>query len=318
MPQNNTAFAAAADFLERHSRFAIVSHARTDGDDLGSILALCSVIGGRGKHAVPIALGGVPPTLKFLPGQQDVVEVFDESDFDAIILSGCSQPARTGIPAIEKSTLPMLNIDHHPDNKMYGEVNLVDHTKSSVAELVFDFIRSMDEVVTPDISKALLTGIFTDTGSFMHSNTTSDALGAAAELMSTGARTDQIHSFTYKGKDLGAMKAWALAMENARIDLDNRIVISALSAEEMESIGTIPDDTFEGFTNFLSSVPEVRFAVFMRQDGEYIKGSIRSEEQGGFNVSKLAKLFGGGGHTQASGFTVKGKIVRTGDGWRIE
>lgn len=314
---NQEAFAAAKAFLLSHERFFLASHARTDGDDLGSVLAMVEVLKSMGKHAVPAAVGGVPPSLKFLPGQHAVIDNFHDDNFDAIILSGCSSPERTGMDEVIKSTLPVLNIDHHPDNSLYGAVNVVDPTKSSVAELVYDFIKFLGQPVTPEISKDLLTGIFTDTGSFIHSNTSAETLKVAGELVEGGARTDSIHASTYT-KDLSSMKAWAIAMENTKVDEKNKIVLSVLSGEDIGNIGDVNDDTFGGFVNFLQTVPNTKLAIFIYQDGEYVKGSIRSDTDRGFNVSKLAKFFGGGGHVLASGFSVKGKVVKTEKGWKIE
>jgi phosphoesterase RecJ-like protein len=171
--------------------------------------------------------------------------------------------------------------------------------------------------MTQKIAKSLLTGMFTDTGSFMHSNTSESTLKAAGEMVSVGARTDKIHSFTYN-KDISSLRAWALAMENTKIDEENKLVFSILTEEDINKIGELPDDAFTGFINFLQSVPECRVSMFMYQDGEYIKGSLRSEEDKNFNVSKLAKFFGGGGHKLASGFRVKGKVIKIDNGWRIE
>jgi len=314
---NEESFAQAKIFIENHSKFVLLSHARTDGDDLGSILALTETLKSYGKTGIPVAVGGVPPSLKFLHGQNNVLDHFPEGEFDAIILSGCGDINRTGIPDLEKKGLPILNIDHHPDNKKYGAVNVVDATKSSVAELVYDFIKFLGTPITQEIAKSLLTGIFTDTGSFMHSNTTESTLKAAGEMVGIGARTDKIYSFTYN-KDISSLKAWALAMENTKIDEENKLVFSILTEEDIQKIRELPDDAFTGFINFLQSVPECRVSMFMYQDGEYIKGSLRSEEDKNFNVSKLAKFFGGGGHKLASGFRVKGKVIKTENGWRIE
>jgi phosphoesterase RecJ-like protein len=100
--------------------------------------------------------------------------------------------------------------------------------------------------------------------------------------------------------------------------MEYQIILSVLSEEDMERIGEVTDETFLGFVNFLQSVPNIRMALFMRQDGEYIKGSLRSEADKNFNVSKLAHFFGGGGHVLASGFRVKGTIVKTNNGWNIQ
>jgi phosphoesterase RecJ-like protein len=107
-------------------------------------------------------------------------------------------------------------------------------------------------------------------------------------------------------------------MENTKVDEKNKIVLSVLSDEDIKKIGDVNDDTFGGFVNFLQTVPNTKLAIFIYQDGDYVKGSIRSDTDRGFNVSKLAKFFGGGGHVLASGFRVKGKVTKTEKGWKIE
>jgi bifunctional oligoribonuclease and PAP phosphatase NrnA len=317
--KNSELFKLSESFIISHHRFLMASHARTDGDDCGSMLAVLQVLDRMGKQGVPLAKGGVPDALKFLPDHQRVLESVPEGEeFDAIILFGCGKKERTGIPELINSHLPILNIDHHPDNQMYGSVNLVDSSKSSVAELVLDFIKFLKVEINSDISKCLLTGIFTDTGSFMHANTQASTLQAAAELMQHGARVDKIHNHTYKSKDLKILKAWALALENTFVDPVHHVAISALTSEDLKQLDDLPLDAFGGFTETLNTIPGTKFAIFLRQDGEVIKGSIRSEEHKKVDVSYLARLLGGGGHKLAAGFEVKGKIVRHGNGWKIE
>ena len=317
--KNSELFKTSESFIISHQRFLMATHPRTDGDDCGSMLAMLQVLESMDKYAIPMANGGVPASLQFLPAHLRVVEEVPKGEiFDAIILFGCSTKERPQIQSLENLDLPILNIDHHHDNKRYGTINLVDEHKSSVAELVFDFCKYLHISITPEIAKCLLTGIFTDTGSFMHSNTKASTLRAAAELMQYGARIEKIYAHTYQSKDIRALKAWARALENTIVDPTHHIVISALTSEEMEEIGPIPEDTFGGLTETLNAIPGTKFAVFLRQEGDTIKGSIRSEEHKKVDVSYLARLFGGGGHKLASGFSVKGKIVKHSNGWRIE
>ena len=317
--KNSEIFKISESFIMSHHRFLLASHARTDGDDCGSMLAMVQYLDSLGKQAAPMALGGVPGSLQFLPEHQRVLEdVPKGEEFDAVILFGCNTKERTKIPALIESSLPVLNIDHHKDNKLYGSVNLVDGSKSSVAELVFEFLKFVKAKITSEIARCLLTGIFTDTGSFMHSNTEASTLKAAAELMSYGARIEKIHHHTYKSKDLKSLKAWALALENTFVDPIHHIAISALTSEDMEKLGPIPEDTFNGFTETLNTIPGTKFAIFIKQEGDMIKGSLRSEEHKKVDVSYLAHLLGGGGHKLAAGFSVKGKIVKHGKSWKID
>jgi bifunctional oligoribonuclease and PAP phosphatase NrnA len=317
--QSNEVFDKAKSFLETHHNFLLASHARTDGDDLGSMLAITKYLQSMGKKATPAALGGVPESLKFLPLQQMVIEEIPNDNYDAIILFGCNKKERTGINAIVNAPLPVLNIDHHPDNQNFGDVNMIDATKSSVAEFVYDFLVYLKAPIDTDIAKCLLTGILTDTGSFMHSNTQPSTLMAAAELMKHGARIDKIHEFTYKSKDPRTMKAWARAIENTRVDTKNRIAISVMTEEDLKEIGDVDNDAFGGFVETLNKIPGTRFAVFLRQDGDIVKGSMRSEERKETDVAELARILGGGGHKLAAGFEVKGKIRKQADGsWKVE
>ena len=318
----NQEFEKTKTFLEQHNNFLLATHAHTDGDDCGSMLALVDYLKNIGKTATPVAVGGVPPILKFLPGQHEVLKDLPldaDKKFDAVILFGCSNKGRTELAGLETLKLPVLNIDHHPDNGMYGDVNLVDREKSSVAELIYDLFKYLGAELNAGIAKCLLTGILTDTGSFMHSNTSAATLNAAGELMKYGARVDKIFNFTYSNKDLPSIQAWAKALENTKIDPNNKIAICVLSEEDMQSIGPISEDAFDGFVDTLNTIPDTRFSIFVRQDGDYIRGSIRSEEYKKIDVAKIAKaIAGGGGHKLAAGFKVKGRLQKQPDGsWKI-
>jgi phosphoesterase RecJ-like protein len=314
----NNDFEAAKQLIDQSQRILLTTHERTDGDDLGSVLALANHLQKTGKNVTLAIKGGVPEQLQYLPLQDWVQEDVEHMNFDLLIISGCSKIDRCGNPTIINSTLPILNIDHHPDNTQYGTVNLVQADKSSVAELVFDFFKYCNWTITPGIATCLLTGIFTDTGSFMHSNTQESTLQAAAELMKKGARTATVARYTYKGKSVEGLKAWGKALENAYYDRDQKIIYSIITEQELVELGNPPMDYFEGLVETLNKVPEAKFALFLKQDGDMIKGSLRSDPHKGIDVKKIAHLFGGGGHMWASGFSVAGKLVRDAEGkWQI-
>lgn len=317
-------FSDAQSFLAHHEKFVLASHAHTDGDDLGSMLALYELLMQAGKQAVPVALGGVPASLRFLPNQSAVLEGVPGQflDADAVVLFGCYAPHRTEVAWIvgaARAGIPVLNVDHHHDNSRYGEVALVDEEKSSVAEVVYDFFVSMGTAINANIAKCLLTGMLTDTGSFMHANTKASTLNAAGQLMKSGARVDSIRNLMVSGRDVKSLRAWGRALENTTINTVNQAAVCALTAEDLADLEPLPEDVFVGFVDTLNTIPDVKFALFARQDGEHIKGSIRSDEFKNVDVFKIAQLFGGGGHRLASGFKVKGRLVKLGAGtWRVE
>jgi len=315
---NTENFEQAKQLISASQRILFTTHERTDGDDLGSVLALANHLQKTGKNVTLAIKGGVPEQLQYLPLHEWVQEDLTHADFDLLIISGCSTLERCGLSTIINSRLPILNVDHHPDNTMYGDVNVVQADKSSVAELVYDFFQYCHWPVTPGIATCLLTGIFTDTGSFMHSNTQGSTLTAAADLMRKGARTATVARHTYKGKNVEGLKAWGKALENAYYDPDQKIIYSIITEEELEELGNPPLDYFEGLVETLNKVPEAKFALFLKQDGDVIKGSLRSDPHKGTDVKKIAHLFGGGGHTWASGFSLAGKLVRDDQGkWQV-
>ena len=311
-------FPQAKQLLEQASSILLTTHERTDGDDLGSALALAHHLKNSGKRVAVVVSGGVPQQLKYLPMAELVSETVPDWEFNALLISGCSVRDRVKHEGILALNVPTINLDHHPDNKMYGDVNVVDHTKSSVAELTYDFFKFAEWKITHEIALCLLTGIVTDTGIFMHSNTQASTLAAAAELMTKGARVSTVTKNTYEGKDLASLKAWSKALGNAHYDSEKQMIYSIITSEELDDLGNPPLSAFEGIVETLNKVPEAKFAMFLKQDNDVIKGSLRSEEHKGIDVQAIAQSLGGGGHKLAAGFSLLGTLARDSRGkWEV-
>lgn len=320
-------FKQATNLINESQNILLTMHERMDGDDGGALLAMGARLEKMGKQITYAIKKGVAPNLAFLPGAKKIKDDIEQTNFDLVVTFGCSTLSRTGSTKIlnlsaeggsaSGGKLPILNIDHHPDNSNFGEVNMVDSKKSSVAELIYDFFLWNKWTITKDIATCLLTGIITDTGSFMHSNTQSSTLKAAAELMLKGAHSHKIVKHTYKNKSPEILKAWGQAMENSYYDNKNKIFFSVITEKDLRG-QELPISAFEGFVETLNTIPEAKFAMFLRQDGDIIKGSLRSDSFKNIDVSKIAKIFGGGGHKLASGFSVAGKLTKDETGkWKI-
>lgn len=317
-------FPEAKQLLEQASSILLTTHERTDGDDLGSVLALANYLRKIGKTVSIVVSGGVPAQLEYLPMSVEVSEVLPTNEngqvvqYDLLVISGCSVRKRVNHEQILSLDIPTINLDHHPDNQMYGTVNVVDHTKSSVAELTYDFFKFANWEIGHEVAICLLTGIVTDTGIFMHSNTQASTLAAAAELMTKGARVSTVTKHTYEGKDLLSLKAWSKALANAHYDPKQQMIYSIITTEELEALGNPPLSSFEGIVETLNKVPEAKFAMFLKQDEDRIKGSLRSEEYKGVDVQAIAQSLGGGGHKLAAGFTLWGTLARDSRGkWEV-
>lgn len=312
-------FESAKQLLEQASSILFTTHERTDGDDLGSVLALANHFKSVGKKVAVVVTAGVPKGLNYLPMSEIVTETLPEGEsFDLLLISGCSVKKRVNHEQIEGLKIPTINLDHHPDNQMYGDVNVVDSTKSSVAELTYDFFKYCGWEISYESAVCLLTGIVTDTGIFMHSNTEASTLAAAADLMTKGARVSTVTKHTYESKDIKSLKAWAKALGNAHYDPEKRMIYSVITAQELEALGNPPVSAFEGLVETLNKVPEAKFAMFLKQDAGVIKGSLRSETHKGVDVQAIAKSLGGGGHKLAAGFSILGTLARDTRGkWEV-
>ena len=311
-------FNEAKNLIDKSNRILLTMHERMDGDDGGSVLALAKHLGKTGKTVTCAIKQGVPKALEFLPGSHLIQDDIAHNNFDLVIACGCSNKQRCGSQKIMALTAPIINIDHHPDNENFGAVNIVDPKKSSVAELVYDFFTYHNWLIDKDIATCLLTGIITDTGSFQHSNTQESTLKTAGELMRKGALIDTIIHHTHKNKDAKTLKAWGKAISNLRYDPKRKIIYSVMTAKDLEELENLPANAFEGLAETLNTYPDAKFALVLRQEGEIIKGSLRTDPFKHTDVAQIAKAFGGGGHKMAAGFSVAGKLVRDEQGrWRV-
>lgn len=314
----NQAFSQAKDAIDQAQNILFTTHERTDGDDLGSVLALALHAKSQNKKVTVSIIGGVPSRLEFMPMADEVHSDLPGRDFDLLIVSGCSNLARMNNPDIESLGLPTINFDHHPDNQNYASINVVDSAKSSVAELVYDFFKFCEWEISSQVATCLLTGIITDTGLFMHSNTGAETLEAAGKLMEHGARITQVTKHTFDSADIEHLKAWGAGLENSYFNPENKIIYSVLTQETLKQLGNPELANFEGLVETLNKVPEAKYAMLLKEEDGRIKGSLRSDPFKGVDVKEIAHTFGGGGHKWAAGFTLVGKLVKSGGKWQVE
>jgi phosphoesterase RecJ-like protein len=160
-------------------------------------------------------------------------------------------------------------------------------------------------------------GILSDTGVFQHSNTTPRIMEIASHLMKKGAPVSKIVQTTFSNKNICTLKLWGRAFDRAKINSRNGMIVSVLTEKDMEECSATTEDIAQ-VASILNTVPGTKFSLILSERGDgLVKGSLRSEEYKGVDVSKIAAQFGGGGHKLASGFEVKGRIQETERGWEI-
>jgi phosphoesterase RecJ-like protein len=312
--------------IEGAERIALISHVHPDGDAVGSLVGMHLGLTQLGKEVHACLVDGVPQIFRFLVGTDAVTQELPEiGEVDLCIILDTQDSARTGLlPEIHTfaEAGKLGNIDHHPkgDLARLAQAFYRDTDSASCAELCYQTLSRLGVKFTPDISTALLTGMYTDTGGFQFDNTTNQTLELSAELMRRGGRLQKIASNISHHKSVPALKLMGIAMERIKVSLDGRCCYSVLTYKDLRDCKASPEDV-EGIIGAINSLPETQFCLLLMEliPGE-LRGSVRTSDGHTTNVSKIAKLLGGGGHPKASGFTLNNLQIK-GDaqsGWRIE
>ena len=294
-------------------KFFIAGHLNPDGDSLGCTLTMTSLLERLGKTVYAYAAPAVGNDLKFLPGLSKIhVGVLPEKpDFDTVILLECSDRQRGGdLESVLKPAKTLVNIDHHLVSDAYGHVNHIDSGASSTAEIIFQLFEASGEenlLPTPDEATCLYTGLVTDTGRFVHSNTTSEALRVASALVALGADIQQINQVIYFTKSYIELKLLGRALEKMEMRFDNKYSQIILTHRDFASFGATPAQT-QGIVSQPTMIPGVEVSALIKEEPDKVSVNLRS--RGSVDVSKIAQTFGGGGHARASGFKVTDKTVQ--------
>jgi len=301
------------EVLGQARRIILVAHKKPDGDAIGSALAMHNMLRSQGKETIPICIDSIPQEFSFLPGAEEFKQKL-EGSFDLVIGVDC---ASLDMVAFEDLNI-IVNIDHHPTNNSYGSINIIEPELSSTAEVLYNLFIKLGWVIDKTVATSLLTGIFTDTGSFQYPSTSPRTLEIAADLMKKGAYLPKIVQYTYQTKSLPTLRAWGKALSKVEINKFLEMAVSAISFEDLKKINAKLED-LSGVVSIINTVPDIRVALLLTQiDETHVKGSLRSTQNAGVDVAKMAEQFGGGGHKLAAGFTVKGKLVKTENGWEIK
>jgi len=293
--------------IKKRSAFVMVSHVKPDGDTLGAGLALGIALKRMGKRVHYFQQDPVPRNLRFLPDSDEVArDIPADLPADALWVFGdMSDTGRAGeyLPVLERANI--LDIDHHLGNTHFGALNYVIPTECSTGTCVVRLLREMNVKIDRDIATCILTTIMTDTGGFMHSNTTPEVLNLSSELMLAGADKEEITEEIFANKRFAAIKLLGRALEEARIEHDGRYCWSYVDQEMLKQCAADGEDT-EEIIGHLRSVEGVEAAaLFKSYDGD-IRVSLRSS--GRINVQAAAARLGGGGHFRASGLTFVGSL----------
>ncbi len=284
----------------------IATHVDPDGDAIGSTLALAMVLDRLGIQASCYCQDSVPRIYRFLAGADRIKrELKDFPHFDAAFVLDSSDLSRVGGLDVRALADKIINIDHHPDNTQFGDVNCVKRS-SCVGELIYDLAGLFKIKVDKPMADCLYTSIITDTGNFRYDNTSVKTFLIAAELIKAGVSTHELTTRIYDNKSVQAVRIAGIALANAKFSDDRRVGWAVVTEEIMTEVGAKSEDVV-GIVDAIRSIEGVEVAIFFREEKGKVKINFRSKDR--VNVSELAKRFGGGGHVKAAGAVVSGPIA---------
>jgi phosphoesterase RecJ-like protein len=294
--------------LRGNERFLVTSHENPDGDALGSLLGAHLVLTALGKDSLMVLTGQAP-----LPAEYRFLRLVERGllreppadQADRVLLAvDCANETRIADPSLLEKAPLSINVDHHHDNTVFADVNIVDAAASSTGEMLADVVHGLELPFTQEIAEALYVALVTDTGRFQYTNTTPKALRLAAELVEAGADVHKVFQGVYETVQFAKLKLLARALDRAQVFDGGRIVVSYLLRNDFADVGA-EEPYSEGIIDYLRAVEGAQLAALIREpprDGSPArKVSLRSSVDE-LDVSAVARTFGGGGHRQAAGF----------------
>ena len=294
------------DAIRSRSRFVLSSHSRPDGDSIGSQLAMAYALKALGKDVRLVNADRAPGPLLAFPGVADIeVATTVSGTYDAAIIMECSDLARTGVSGLDRSFV--INIDHHPGNAAYGQINWFDSSAAACGEMVYSLVSALDVRLSLEIATHIYVAIHTDTGSFHYSSISPRTFEICRHLLEAGVDPVAVARNIYDSNHMGRLKLFGAVLSAMQIDRGGRIAIVYVDHEMARAAGGTYEDT-EGLINLPLTVKEIQAVVFFKQsDTEHYRVSMRSK--GNIDIGAVAKEFGGGGHKNAAGCTVSGDIA---------
>jgi phosphoesterase RecJ-like protein len=307
---------AITEAIQQGQRFLVTAHVNPDGDAIGSLVGLLHLLKTLHKHCeLVIPFPGVPDKFAWLDfgAEHEAYEMTDPAtccpqskDLDAFLVVDCGSRER-----VQRELQPCLdacrvvNIDHHPDNTRFGDLNWVDAGKSSVGEMIALLAMDLGIPLTGALAEGLYLAIATDTGFFTYSNTGPETLRITAQIIENGFDLDRLNRRLQRQSSLNKIHLQGLALSRARLYAEGQIGVVRVEKDLFEQTQTRPEDC-EDLINHIRAIQSVLVAVSLREENGEIKFSLRS--WGEVDVKSIAARFNGGGHINAAGGRIQASM----------
>lgn len=311
--RTNTSFQELAALFQSRESFVVLSHARPDGDAIGSSLALALALRAAGKRVRVFNEDPLPETLTFLPGSELLERPApgEKVAADVAVAVDCANRERLGANCLAAlaGVGTWVNIDHHRSNEGYGDKYYIEAEAPATGEIVYNFLSEAGLPLTREIGDNLYVAISTDTGSFQYAGTTARTYEIGAALMRLGVSVSDLARETYENYPLRRVELLRGLLNTMQITHGGRVASWALTRELAERVGMKPEDS-EGLIDHMRSIRGVVVAAAFEElpgpEGK-IRLSLRSKDRR-VDVGNVCALFGGGGHSLAAGARLPGPL----------
>ena len=285
-----------AAWLLAHDNYCILTHARPDGDTIGSASALCVGLRQLGKTAHVLDNTQSSPFLKrCILG----LTVDAPQDTDTLISVDVASPHL--FPEEHRQYLDRiaLRIDHHATSTSFTPAEHVDAASAACGEIIYELLMEMGAVMDKEIAWRMYIAISTDTGCFRYSNTNAHTYRVAAACAETGANLYPITQELFDTTSISELKLQNWMVEHALFLCDGQVAVCGIPQTMEESVSK---EDLEGISGFLRSIEGVRISATLREIEGGCKVSVRAVP--GLDAGAVCTRFGGGGHKGAGGANI--------------
>ncbi len=325
--------------VKQAENILVIGHLKPDGDAISSVCAILEILKGLNSSSFGYCSGIIPKSFDYLANYYQIynnqegisnhIELNKDNfllSFDLLIIVDCGSIARTNfkkeiLDSRQHKKPYIIEIDHHPLVDNYTDLEIRDNLAASTTEIIYDLCISLKIEINKALAECLLTGIITDTNNFFYPNASAKSLKISSHLLERGANLSKIIKQVSINRNLATFKLWALAMDRLEVHSKFNLAFSVLTLKDLQDIKADAEEineTLSSIAGFLSNLAKVKVSLLLHETSiDMIKGHLRSSSKE-TNISNLARYFGGGGHPQASGFAIAGKLEKINNSWQIK
>lgn len=294
--------------IKNSKNILLVSHINPDGDTLGSMCGLYSLIKDNYKKKCDmVSVSDIPVTYEFVPNIDKVKQISDydmSREYDLVINIDVAALDRCGDAQILfKKAKKTVNIDHHETNISYASLNIIDSKAAATAEVLIDIAQKLNWKISNDSAVCLYVAIMTDTGCFRFSNTTQKTMEHAGKLIAIGVNPAEVYQKCYETSSKNMVLFQSYCVNKAQFEDADKIAYTIVYKKDLEKFQNDGEDFTDGLTEKLRAIRSTEIAFVVKElSSSLSKVSMRSKN---VNIAQICSKFGGGGHKLAAGAVIK-------------